>query len=58
MTVGELIRELQKYDEKLPVAIDGDIYFPPQTQITVSVKTWEDSNYPYDLPDFDYLNLE
>lgn len=36
MTVGELIRELQKYDEKLPVAVDGNIYFPPQTQITVT----------------------
>ncbi len=58
MTVGELIEELQKYDEKLPVAIEGNIYFPPQTQITVSVKTFVDSNYPWNRPDFDYLNLE
>ena len=58
MTVGELIEELQKYDEKLPVAIDGNVYFHPQMQITVSVKTFVDSNYPWNRPDFDYLNLE
>lgn len=54
MTVGELIRELQKYDEKLPVAIDGDVNY----KIDVSQRTWIDSNYPWNRPEFEYINLE
>ena len=26
--------------------------------IKVSEHTWVDSNYPYNKPDFDYINLE
>ena len=59
MTVGELIQELQKYDENLPVAIDGDIYYPPKTyKIEISQRIWVDSNYPWNRPNFEYINLE
>lgn len=59
MTVGELIEELKKYPEDMPVACCGDIYYPPEKcTIEVSQRTWEHTNYPYNKPDFDYINLE
>ena len=30
MTVGELIEELKKYPEEMPVAVDGCINYPPE----------------------------
>ena len=60
MTVKELIDELSKYPQDMPVAVDGDIYYPPEEyrKIEVSQRTWVDSNYPWDRPDFEYINLE
>ena len=53
MKVKELIAELQKYDEDMLVAIYGEIF----DSIEVSKQTWIDSNYPYDKPDVEYINL-
>lgn len=59
MTVRQLIEQLQKYQQDMPVAICGDIYYPPEEHtIEISCRTWEDSNFPWNLPDFDYVNLE
>lgn len=61
MTVGELIEELKKWPEDMPVGMCGDMYYPPDhegNKINVSKRTWCDSNYPWDKPDFDYINLE
>jgi hypothetical protein len=61
MTVQQLIDELQKYPKDMPVAImcninPSDIKDP--NFIKVSKHTWVDSNYHYNKPDFDYINLE
>lgn len=61
MTVGELMEELKKYPEEMPVAVDGCIYYPPEwgeNKIEISKRTWVDSNYPWNRPDFEYINLE
>lgn len=61
MTVEQLINELKKYPKDMPIAImytinPNDIKDP--NFIKVSRHTWIDSNYPYNKPDFDYINLE
>ena len=61
MTVQQLIEELQKQPQDIPIAImyginPSDIKDP--NSIKVSKCTWIDSNWPYDKPDFDYINLE
>ena len=61
MTVGQLIEKLKEYPLDMPVAVCGDIYYPPEyegNRIDVSQRTWIHSNYPYDKPDFEYVNLE
>ena len=61
MTIKELIEELEKWPLDMPVAIDYNIYYPPESKynkLTVSKRTYIDSNYPYDNPDFDYINIE
>ena len=61
MTVGELINELKKWPEDMPVAVYGDIYYPPEhpsNKLTVEKRTWVHTNHPYNLPDFDYINIE
>jgi len=61
MTIKELIEELQKYPEDMPVAVDGNISYPPEAdynRLEVSKRTWVVSNYPYKDPDFDYINIE
>lgn len=61
MTVGGLIEELKKYPQDMPVAVCGDIYYPPEAdynKIEVSQRTWVDSNYPWNRPDFEYVNIE
>lgn len=45
----------------MPVAVDGNIYYPPEyegNRIEISKRTWVDSNYPWNRPDFDYINIE
>jgi hypothetical protein len=61
MTVGELIEELKKWPEDMPVAVFDTIIYPPEhnyNKLTLVKKTWVDSNYPFDQPDFDYINIE
>ena len=61
MTVGELVRELLKYPNDMPVAVYGDIYYPPEhpsNRLTIEKRTWVDSNYPWNRPDFEYINIE
>lgn len=61
MTIGELIKELKKYPQDMPVACCGDIYYPPEAEnnrVYVSERLWVDNNYPWDRPDFKYINLE
>ena len=57
MTVKELIEELQKFPLDMPVATDGCFNYPNGDKFEVSIKTWVDSNYPYDLPDTDYVDI-
>ena len=61
MTVGELIEKLKQFPQDMPVACDGNIYYPPDCglcDIEITRRTWTHSNYPYDKPDFEYINLE
>ena len=61
MTVGELIEKLKQFSLDMPVACDGNIYYPPDSgyyDIEVSRRTWYDSNYPWNRPEFEYINLE
>ena len=61
MTVEQLINELKKWPLDMPVAVDDNIYYPPDSphnKLEVSKRTWVVSNYPYTDPDFDYINIE
>lgn len=59
MTVGELIEKLKEFPQDMPVACCGEMYYPPENyKVEVTRKTWVDSNYPYNRPDFEYINLE
>ena len=61
MTVKQLIEELQKYPQDMPVATMYDIN-PEDIKdpywIKLKICTWAHGNYPYNKPDFEYLNLE
>lgn len=61
MIVRELIEELEKYPQDMPVAVGMNIMYPPEAdynRLEVSQKTWADSNYPWNKPDFEYINIE
>lgn len=53
-TVSEIINKLKKFPEDMLVGIDGDI----SSSIVIEKRTWVDSNYPYDKPDVDFVNME
>ena len=60
LTVKQLIEELQKYPEDMPVATLGDIDWYAKDQpnwIEVKRCVWTHCNYPYDKEDFAYVNL-
>ena len=60
MTVAQLINRLQQFNPELPVAVGYDINYVTKDcpdYIEVVLCTWVHSNYPYDKPDFDYVNL-
>lgn len=47
MTISELIEELKKYPQDMPVACCMDMYYPPEEHpIEITRRTWVDSNYP------------
>ena len=61
MTVKELMEELQKWPSDMPVATLQDIDWATREDphwIKVSKKTYIHNNWPYDKPDFDYVDLE
>lgn len=61
MTVKELIKELQKWPQDMPIAIMWDIDWVTRDDphwIKVSKRTWTHGNWPYDKDDFDYIDLE
>lgn len=61
MTVRELIEELKKYPQDMPVAVDMNIMYPPESdynKLKVSQRVWVDSNHPWNRPLFDYINIE
>lgn len=61
MTVAQLIKELQKWPPDMPVATMQDINpedIPDPYWIKLKQRTWVHSNWPYDKPDFEYLDLE
>lgn len=61
MTVKQLIAKLKQYPDDMPVATFDDIGYHSKDNpdgINVSIHTWIHGNYPYDLPDFEYVNLE
>ena len=61
MTVKQLIEKLKEFPENMPVATFNAIKpkdIDDPEWIKVSIATWVHSNYPYDKPDFDYVNLE
>lgn len=57
MTVAELIERLKNYPQDMSVGIDGDFEYPDGREIEISIHTWVHSNYPYDLPDTEYVNI-
>ena len=61
MTVAQLIEELQKWPQDMPIAVYDDINWTTKDNpyhIFIKRRTWIDSNWPYDRPEFDYINLE
>lgn len=61
MTVKQLIEELQKQPQDMPVGIMYDIDWVARDDphwIKAARATWVHSNWPYDKDDFDYINLE
>ena len=61
MTVKQLIEKLKQFPDDMPVATIGEINYSDIDDpefIDVQVKTWTHSNYPYDKPDFEFVNLE
>lgn len=61
MTVKQLIEKLQEFPEDMPVATFDDIGQVSKDNpewIKVQIHTWMHCNPPYDLPDFEYVNLD
>jgi hypothetical protein len=53
MTVKELIEKLKEFPEDMPVGIMYDVH----SDIEIHIATWTHDNYPYNKPDFDYVNI-
>ena len=61
MIVSQLIEELKKYPQDMPVATYYDIDWKSkddQNSINIEICTWVHSNYPYNMPDFEYVSLQ
>lgn len=60
MTVKQLIDRLLEFPQNMPVATFHDINpedIDDPDWIKVNICTWEHQNYPYNKPNFDYVNL-
>jgi len=60
MTVKQLIEKLSQFPPDMPVATWNDIN--PNSRedpdfIKVEKAVWVHGNFPYDKPDFEYVNL-
>lgn len=59
MTVFDLIRELKKYPEDMPITIDECMNFSETIGNTIKVSKQEYCGFPFtDKDRFDYVNLE
>ena len=61
MTVSQLIEELKKYPQDMPVATYYDIDWKSKDEpnsINIEICTCVNSNYPYDIPDFEFVSLQ
>lgn len=63
MTVKELIEELKKYPQDMTVGIMYDVgrsrvTHQPYSEVEIKIAHWEDTNYPYNEEDFDFVNVE
>lgn len=61
MTVAQLIERLKEFPQHMPVTIINDINWVEKDDphaLRVSVRTWIHGNYPYDKPNFDYVNID
>ena len=52
LTVGELIERLKEFPQDLPVCTDGYVGIE-----IVEKRTYEDSNYPYNRPEEDFIYI-
>lgn len=60
MTVKQLKEKLNEFPDDMPVATFNDISWQSKDDpnwIEVKKCVWECSNYLYDKPDFEYINL-
>ena len=60
MTVYQLIERLKEFPEDMPVTILNDINWVEKDDpnaLQVDICTWVHGNYPYDKPDFEYVNI-
>ena len=59
MTVKDLIQELNKYDENLPVCINDYMGFIEANEITIKVEHKKYICFPFsDTDEFSYINLK
>lgn len=59
MTVGDLIKELRKYDKNLPICIDDYMGFVEANEETIKVSKHKYITFPYTENDeFEYVNLK
>ena len=58
MNVGELIERLEKYDKKLPIAVDDDIGFAEAYMENIIIERKKYLCFPFTKNDeFEYVNL-
>ena len=60
MTVKELKEKLDQFPDDMPVATMGDIDWKSKDDpnwVTVRKQTWTHGNYPYNRPDFEFVNI-
>lgn len=59
MSIKDLITELQKYDEDLPVCINDYMEFVEATEKTIKVEHKKYITFPFsDGDEFNYINLK
>lgn len=54
MTVTKLIEILKGFPQDMIVCTDGDLWGDPE----ITIKTWIHSNYPYNLPNKEYVSID